>query len=58
MKVNNVLDVIGNTPLVKLNKIFGRCRSVDETRTPKSWWKHQRQNCSCDDRNGGKRRKN
>ena len=23
MKVNNVLEVIGNTPLVKLNKIFG-----------------------------------
>ena len=36
MKVNNVLEVIGNTPLVKLNKIFGSDVEV--------WMKLERQN--------------
>jgi len=36
MKVNNVLEVIGNTPLVKLNKIFGSDAEV--------WMKLERQN--------------
>lgn len=36
MKVNNVLEVIGNTPLVKLNRIFGSDAEV--------WMKLERQN--------------
>ena len=36
MKVNSVLEVIGNTPLVKLNKIFGSHVEV--------WMKLERQN--------------
>lgn len=36
MKVNNILETIGNTPLVKINRLFGRSHEV--------WMKLERQN--------------